>query len=363
MTSAKGEDFNGGYSSESRIVFRIKGIRHRFHRLSKRQVKSSQRQQIQTELLEESISNTSYVILVVGSCGIATVGLLANSAAVIIGAMIIAPLMLPIRGLAFGALEGNVLLFRKGLWSVVVGTLLAIALAWGLGLLVRLPSFGNEVLSRSQPTLLDLGVAVVAGSISGYAKVQPKVSESLAGTAIAVALMPPICVIGLGLSQADWSLSLGATLLYLTNLLGITLSCMLTFLLTGYTPFRQARKALGWTIALTSTLLIPLSIGFAELVRQNRLETNLQAALINRTVTFQRIELLDIDTNWLTQPPQVRLSVRTQEPVTPKQVQLLEAFVEQAMGQPFRLIFTVSEVEEVTREGAGASPEPNTPLN
>jgi uncharacterized hydrophobic protein (TIGR00271 family) len=344
-------------------VFGLNDIRQRFRRLSNRQVEASQLQQVQTELLEESVLNASYVILIVGSCAIATFGLLANSAAVIIGAMIIAPMMLPIRGLAFGAVEGNVLLFRKGLVSVIVGTLLAIALAWSLGLLVGLPSFGSEVLSRSKPTLLDLGVAVAAGVISGYAKVQPKVSGSLAGTAIAVALMPPICVIGLGLAQRNWALSLGATLLYLTNLLGITLSCMLTFLLTGCTSLRRAKKALGWAIALTSTLLIPLSISFAELIRQSRLENSLQAALVNRTVMFQRIDLLDIDTNWLTQPPRVRLSVRAQESITPKQVQLLEAFVEQEMGQPFTLIFTVSQVEEVTREGAAASPKPNTPSN
>lgn len=104
-----------------------------------------------------------------------------------------------------------------------------------LGLFTRLPTFGSKILARSEPTLLDLGIAIAAGSISGYAKVEPKISGSLAGTAIAVALMPPVCVIGLGLSQANFSLSFGATLLYLTNLLGITLSCMLTFLIAGYT--------------------------------------------------------------------------------------------------------------------------------
>lgn len=331
-------------------MFKINGIRDRFRLMGRTRVKSQQLEQLQTELLEESIFNTSYLILLVGSCAIATFGLLANSTAVIIGAMIIAPLMLPIRGLAFGALEGNVLLFRKGLISLLVGTLLAIALAWSLGLLVGIASFGSEILSRSKPTLLDLGIAVAAGSISGYAKVQPKISGSLAGTAIAVALMPPICVIGLGLAQGEWSLSLGAALLYLTNLLGITLSCMLTFLLAGYTPLRQARKALGWTAALTIALILPLSISFAELVRQTQLESSLKKALLNRTVTFQRLELLSINTNWLTKPPQVRLSVRSQEPITPKQVQLLEAFVEQAMGQPFTLIFTVSEVKEVRQQ-------------
>jgi len=79
------------------------------------------------------------------------------------------------------------------------------------GLLVGISTFDTEVLSRSKPTLLDLGIAVAAGSVSGYAKTT---SGSLVGTAIAVALMPPICVIGLGLAQANWSLSQGATLLY-----------------------------------------------------------------------------------------------------------------------------------------------------
>lgn len=317
---------------------------------------------MQVELVEESTLDLNYVVLILGSCVIATLGLLSNSAAVIIGAMLIAPLMFPIRGVAFGALEGNVVLFRLGLIAIVVGTLLAIALAWFLGSLVGLPEFGSEVVARSKPTLLDLGIAVAAGGISGFAKVQPKVSATLAGTAIAVALMPPICVIGLGLSQADWSLSLGATLLYLTNLLGITLSCMLTFLMAGYTPLDRARKALGWALAFTGILLIPLGVSFVELTRQAQLEASLKRALLNRTITFQRVELIKSDANWLSDPPQVRLTVRSSEVLTPKQVRLLEQFVEKEMGQHFTLIFEVSQVEEVRRKNLEQSDsEPTTP--
>jgi uncharacterized hydrophobic protein (TIGR00271 family) len=304
-------------------------------------------EQLKTELLEESTPNLTYLILIVSSCAIATFGLLTNSAAVIIGAMIIAPLMLPIRGLAFGALAGNVRLFRLGLIAVVIGTLLGVAIACSLGSLVGISNFGSEVLSRSKPTLLDLGIAVVAGGISGYAKLQPKISTSLAGTAIAVALMPPVCVIGLGLSQANWALSQGATLLYLTNLLGITLACMLTFLAIGYSPLKTARTPLIWALTLTGALLIPLSVSFSQLVRQARLESSLKKVLVNRTLTFQRVNLVKSDTNWLTKPPQVRLSVRAKEPISPKQVRLLEAFLAKEMGQSFRLIFEVSQVEEV----------------
>jgi uncharacterized hydrophobic protein (TIGR00271 family) len=324
-------------------------LRDHFHHSRRERSHPLRIEELQADLFTESTLDLSYLILIVGSCTIATFGLLSNSAAVIIGAMIIAPLMLPIRGLAFAALRGNISLFRQAFIAILVGTLLAVALAWSLGWLVGIANFGSEVSARSEPTLLDLGIAIAAGGISGYAKVEPKISGSLAGTAIAVALMPPICVIGLGLSQANWWLSLGATLLYLTNLLGITLSCMLTFWLAGYTSLHLARKALIWTSAFTLVLLIPLGLSFARLVRQTHLEFNLRQALVDRTITFQRLELLDVQTNWLTNPPEVRLNVRATEALTPNQVELLEAFLEREMDQPFRLIFIVGQVEEIQR--------------
>ncbi|OLP18449.1 hypothetical protein BST81_10775 [Leptolyngbya sp. 'hensonii'] len=311
--------------------------------------------QLRTELLEESKLDLNFLILIVGSCIIATLGLLSNSVAVIIGAMIVAPLMLPIRGLAFGALEGDITLFRRGLTSVAVGTVLAVILSWILGSLAGFSTFGSEILARSKPNLLDLGIAISSGSISGYGKVQPKISGSLAGTAIAVALMPPLCVIGLGLSHANGILSLGASLLYLTNLLGIMLSCMVTFFLAGYAPFSQARKALILATILTSILLVPLGLSFIDLVRQSRLEANLKQALLNRTMTFQRVELLKIETNWLVIPPEVRLTVRSSEAVTPKQVTLLEKFIEKSMGQTFTLVFEVNQIEVVRREKMSSS--------
>ncbi|MBD2115035.1 MULTISPECIES: DUF389 domain-containing protein [Cyanophyceae] len=325
----------------------LNDLRRRFRHFQRKEAELAQLQQLQAGLLAEATLDSSYLALVIGSCAIATFGLLANSAAVIIGAMIIAPLMLPIRGLAFGALQGEISLFRKGIIAIIIGTLLAVAIAFSLGKLVGIPSYDSEVLARSAPTLLDLGIAIVAGGISGYAKVQPKISGSLAGTAVAVALMPPICVVGLGLSQANWSLSWGAMLLYLTNLLGITLACMLAFLFTGYASLRRAHRALLWTLALTAMLFVPLGVGFFRLVRQAQLETSLKQALLNRTVTFQRLGLLKIQTNWLTNPPEVYLDVRAQDPITPKQVSLLQAFVEREMKQPFTLIFIVGQVQEI----------------
>ena len=202
-------------------------------------------------------------------------------------------------------------------------------------------------MARTQPNLLDLGIAVAAGAIGGYGKIQSKVSDTFGGTAIAVALMPPVCVVGLGLSQGNWILSRGATLLYLTNLLGIALACMVVFLSAGYAPLRQAGKPLLAAIILTSLLLIPLGLSFSRLVQQARLQSSVKKALTNRTVTFQQLELTNFKVNWLEKPAQVFLSVNAKEPVTQKQVELLESFLEREIGQKFTLIFNISRVEEV----------------
>ena len=312
-----------------------------------KQMDSPRLNQVRSQLLDESKLDMPYLILIISSCMIATFGLLSNSTAVIIGAMLVAPLMLPIRGLAFGALVGDSFLFRTGSVSVVVGTILAVILSCLIGWLTGITNYGSEILARTQPDLLDLGIAVAAGAIGGYSKIQSKVSDTFAGTAIAVALMPPVCVVGLGLSQGNWILSRGATLLYLTNLLGIALACMVVFLSAGYAPLRQAGKPLLAAIILTSILLIPLGLSFSRLVQNARIQRSIRDALTNGTVTFQKLELTDLRVNWLEKTPQVLLSVNAQEPVTEKQVKLLESFLEREIGQQFTLIFTINRVEEV----------------
>ncbi|MGB3493634.1 MAG: DUF389 domain-containing protein [Elainellaceae cyanobacterium] len=317
---------------------------------AKRRVHKSKCDELQQSLEDEAAIDTTYLVLVFGSCAIATFGLLSNSAAVIIGAMIIAPLMLPIRCMAFGALEGEPITVEKGALAIAVGTVIAVLMACSIGFLSGIAEYGSEVWARSQPNLLDLGVAVTAGGISGFAKVQPKISSALAGTAISVALMPPLCVIGLGLAHADWQLSMGAALLFATNLLGITLSCMVAFLLTGYTPILRARRGLSIAFGVTALLLLPLGISFYDLVLQSQLERSVRTALLDRTITLQRVELLQFETNWFSDPPTVRLLVVTEEPLTSKQVRLMEEFVALEMERPFELVFEISQVRQVRRE-------------
>ncbi|HEY9668578.1 MAG TPA: TIGR00341 family protein [Coleofasciculaceae cyanobacterium] len=303
---------------------------------------------LRESLHKEAQLSQNYVVLIVSSCLIATFGLISNSAAVIIGAMIIAPLMLPLRGLAFAALEGNINLFRNSLISIAIGTGISVLIAGLIGRLIGIPEFGSEVLSRTQPNLVDLGIAVTAGGVSGFAKVKPQIGDALAGTAIAVALMPPLCVVGLLLSQGDWRSGWGAFLLYLTNLLGITLACMTIFIINGYT---RMNHAFGWTLGFTSLLLLPLGASFFQLVKQAQLKAMLKQTLVNRTITVgEQVQLLNTDVDWTANPPEVYLNVLANKPITPKQVRLVEEFIKKEMGQPFNIIIRVTEIEEVGGE-------------
>lgn len=318
-------------------------------------------EKLHKDLLEDSTLNLNFLVLVITSCLIATLGLLTNSAAVIIGAMIIAPLMNPLRGLALGALIADRDLLGKSLLTLGVGTGLAILTSALIGGLFQLPalSFGSEVLARTQPTLADLGVALAAGGVSGFAKIRPKVSDVLAGTAIAVALMPPLCVVGIALSQGSIAHSSGAFLLFLTNFLGITLACILTFIWGGYAPdFRRRRRAVLWFMALTGILLVPLWISLLSLIRQGQLKATIKELLQRETITVgQRAQLLTISLYQPTFPwdkpsDRVILTVTNQsgQPISPKQVQELERFLERRLKQEFTLVLRIFEYGEVSAQ-------------
>ncbi len=332
-------------------------------------------EKLHQDLLEDSTLTLNFLVLVVSSCVIATLGLLTNSAAVIIGAMIIAPLMNPLRGLALGALTADRELLRRSLMTLTVGTVVAILTSGLLGKIFQIPalSFGSEILARTQPTLADLGVALAAGGISGFAKIRPKVSDVLAGTAIAVALMPPLCVVGIALSQQALPYSGGAFLLFLTNFLGITLACILTFIWGGYMLDRRAmRHALFWFIGLTGILIIPLSLSLITLIRQEQLQATIKTILQRETITLgQQAQLVRIQLTpravfpWESAPDLLKLVVTHQagNPITPKQVQELERFLEQRIHKQLTLVVQSFEFEEVTSQDIAPSAPVPIPLN
>ena len=304
---------------------------------------------LRASLIEDSQLTLNFLVLLMGSCLIATLGLIINSTAVIIGAMIIAPLMMPLRGFAFAAIEGDRELLRISISSIAIGTLVGIGMSWLAGILMGIPEFGSEVLARTQPTLIDLVIALAAGAISSYAKIRPEMGDALPGTAIAVALMPPLCVVGLTLSQGQWVYSSGAFLLYLTNLLGISLACTIVYVVAGYTRNdNQFSRTLSWGVstALMLLLFVPLGLSSVDLVRKSRLNYSMRTLLSNSALLARRdVELLETRIIW--NMSEIELMVRATEPITSEEVDIIEQAVASELGQPFRVFFNVVEATRV----------------
>jgi len=186
-----------------------------------------------------TLTDSSYWLQVIFSAGIATLGLVLNSPAVIIGAMLISPLMGSIlaNGLALAA--GDVILALRAICNLILSCMLAIAFAIVLVSILPFKEMTSEILARTQPNLLDLGVALFSGAVGAVAicKEAKGVATSIPGVSIAVALMPPLCVVGYGIGIAvsanpgiGFQVARGGGLLFFTNLVAITFSAMIVFL-------------------------------------------------------------------------------------------------------------------------------------
>lgn len=294
----------------------------------------------------------NFIVLTVASCTIATLGLLENSVAVIIGAMIVAPLLTPIQAFSYAALGGALKLVRLSLGTVGIGVGVAITVSTALGALISLPINGSEIIARTRPTLLDLAIAIAAGGVAGFAQVRPAIGNIIAGTAIAVALMPPLCVVGLALSARAWSLAEGAAMLFGTNFLGIALACMIVYILDGRFQ-KHNRFALITTALVTAALLFPLGASFAEILRESRIEGAVRHELIANTVTFRQARMLAAHFNWYTKPVSVRLDVSSEQPLSAQQVGDLEGFVLHRTGQTVDITVRVSRYETVSDASTG----------
>lgn len=222
-------------------------------------------------LRENARTSESYLILTLLSTLLATVGLFANSAPVIIGAMILAPLMAPIISLSMGVLRQQEQLLIESAKALAAGILLALGCATLLTWMTPLYGVNSEIAARLSPTLLDLGVAVISGIAGAYAHARSEVARSLAGVAIAVALVPPLSVAGIGIGWGEWPVFWGAFLLFVTNLVGIVLAAASTFLWMGYSPFGRARRGLVLSLVLVGVVSIPLAAGFHRMVDEHRI--------------------------------------------------------------------------------------------
>jgi uncharacterized hydrophobic protein (TIGR00271 family) len=221
--------------------------------------------------------DVDFFVLIFLASVIATLGLLQNSAAVIIGAMLVAPLMTPVLAISLGIVLGDVRLLRLSLESTLKGITLAVAVAVLVVLLVPRSQMTTEMMARTNPTLLDLIVAMASGAAGAYAIARKDVAAALPGVAIAAALVPPLGVLGAGIALARPEVAGGALLLFVTNLIAISVAGAIVFLLLGFHTFpdererrRHFRQALAVSLVLVLVVSIPLAFFLVKTVRDGQ---------------------------------------------------------------------------------------------
>lgn len=283
-----------------------------FHEISERLanlITDERRADVQKNLRLEASPDFGFYLLVLLSCVIATEGLLVDSPAVIIGAMLVAPLMSPIIGLGFSSLIGDANMLRKAGIGLALGAGLAVLLSFSFTWLnIQLPFFyfqvdalPAEVLARTQPGPVDLIIALAGGLAAAFARAMPNISAALPGVAIATALMPPLCTVGIGIALGRWDVAGGAFLLFITNAVTIAFSSTLVFSGLGFSPRRVAadqphpRQPLVISGLLTAMLLVPLTYFSVQFV-QNATENRQINAVVTEEVTRRNAELVNIKT-------------------------------------------------------------------
>lgn len=242
-------------------------------------------------LRENAKASSPYLTLMVLSTMLATFGLFANSSPVIIGAMILAPLMSPIISLSMGVLRQERKLTLKSVRTIGYGLLLGYIAALVLTWLSPLQNMNDEIAARIRPNLLDLGVAIVSGIAGAYAHAREEVAKTLAGVAIAVALVPPLAVSGIGLGWGDWQVFTGALLLLMTNLAGIVLAASFTFLLLGFSPLHLAKKGLMLSLLVVLVVSLPLGYGSFTMIRDHKIMRSLNSYKVD-DITIKRVSVI-----------------------------------------------------------------------
>lgn len=207
-----------------------------------------------------------YFVLLFLAAVISTYGVVGNSIATIIGAMIVAPMMTPIMAISLSAIAGDAKNIIISTFLVAAGTALVVFLSWGLaGILPGIIEIaGNaSITSRTSPRLIDLIVALAAGAAGAFASGREDVSDALPGVAIAVSLVPPLSVVGVCLSAGEGSNAMGAFVLFLTNFLAIVAAGLIVFALMGYGGAalnRRNLKARHWAVVVVVASIVIVSV-------------------------------------------------------------------------------------------------------
>ena len=313
-----------------------------------RKIPFDQRREIIADITESSSPGFDYFLLVILSTSIATLGLITNSPAVIIGAMLVAPLMSPVIGIGLASMIGRRTLLKSALSASLRGALVAVALSALFTFVnsylpfVSLHELPQEIISRTHPSPIDLMIALAGGIAAAYSLTEERLSAALPGVAIATALMPPICTVGIGVALQRWDVAGGAFLLFITNVVTIAFAAAFVFFLRGFNPYpldnnRKLPPTLQLSALLILILLIPLTYFSIDFVKQASEYRTISQMLNEKVNEMNNAELVGFTTTQENETIAIELTIRTNKTLRYEQVIALQESIVDSLNQPVSL--------------------------
>ena len=216
---------------------------------------------------------SAFLIMLVLSAIIAAAGVLGDSTATVIGAMIIAPLATPILGIALGIVVGQLRLVVSSLLWVLLGVVLVVAIGAMFAVFVADPTAlasNSQITGRTSPGLLDLAAALATGTAGAFAMSRRDLSTVLPGVAIAISLVPPLGVVGVCAGVGEWDAAMGALWLFLSNVVALIIAGSIVFTLAGYarepSSLPTARRRRAYVIVGIAAVIVVIPLAFNTVV-------------------------------------------------------------------------------------------------
>ncbi len=303
------------------------------------------------DIKDEIEISWSYFIQLFFASIIAVLGLLTNSTAVVIGAMLISPIFWPILGLSIGIITTKDKVLQKASFMLVTSILITLALGYVITLLTPMDQTNTEILARTNPTILDLFIALASSIIGILALFNKKLSSSAAGVAISIALLPPLATAGIGIAFWDLNIFLRAFILFMANVSAIVVIGVITLYLLKIRPSRQAdkkRAKVGIAISTVFFILISglLSIYSFSSIQESRTRQSIIETLTDQVTQIHpeaELENIKINFSATNEPIVVESTLLLPEQVfltLDKESELTKALVEQT-NQPVKLKFNI----------------------
>jgi APA family basic amino acid/polyamine antiporter len=318
-------------------------------------LEAEERSTVYRQIREGVRPDIDFFVMITLSATIATLGLLLNSAAVIIGGMLVAPLMSPIIGLAMGIALGNVRLLREGVEATIKGVFLAVVVALLLGSVLPMVGSTDEITARTSPHLLDLLIALASGAAGAYAVSRKDVSAALPGVAIAAALVPPLGVVGIGLAKRQFAVAGGGLLLFGTNLVGIILAGTVIFLLLGFRPAGAAKERESWmrrglVVSLLLLLLVSLPLGLisGRTVQATQEEEVVRRVLMEQLAEIEGVSLVQVEVDRQAGGLNVTATTYVSGPAQEGVAERLATALRQRLGREVQLRLISIPISETT---------------